>query len=70
MNFGFLSAILATRSFLQTAISPSAVAQPPTLAAWLLYLPLPASSADWGAFIFFGGILGLIAWQVYHTRER
>lgn len=41
-----------------------------TQLATLLYLPVPGSSADWGAFIFFGGILALIAWQVYHTRER
>ncbi|MBD2259997.1 hypothetical protein [Pseudanabaena sp. FACHB-2040] len=34
----------------------------------LAYLPLPASSADWGALIFFGGLVALIAWRVYDTR--
>lgn len=36
----------------------------------LLWLPLPGSSADMGAAIFFIGLLGLIVFQVYQTRPK
>ncbi|WP_302849253.1 hypothetical protein [Leptolyngbya iicbica] len=35
-----------------------------------LYLPLPGSSADMSAAIFFLGLVGLIAFQVYQTRPN
>jgi hypothetical protein len=35
-----------------------------------MYLPLPGSSADLGAAIFFIGLVGLIAFQVYQTRPK
>lgn len=39
-----------------------------TLTALPAYLPLPASTADWSALLFFGGLLAFIAWRVYDTR--
>lgn len=38
--------------------------------AELMYLPLPSSSADLGATVFFLGLVGLIALQVYQTRPK
>ena len=37
---------------------------------WVVYLPLPGSSADAAAAICFLGLLGLIAFQVYQTRPK
>lgn len=36
----------------------------------VMYLPLPGSSADLSAAVFFLGLLGLIAFQVYQTRPK
>ncbi len=36
----------------------------------ILYLPLPGSPADMSAAIFFLGLVGLIAFQVYRTRPN
>jgi hypothetical protein len=38
--------------------------------AVVLYLPLPGSPADMSAAIFFLGLVGLIAFQVYQTRPN
>ncbi|MGD1861228.1 MAG: hypothetical protein ACFB0E_14800 [Leptolyngbyaceae cyanobacterium] len=40
------------------------------MTAILMYFPLPGSEADAAAAIFFLGLVGLIAFQVYRTRPK
>lgn len=35
-----------------------------------LWLPLPGSPADMTATVFFLGLVGLIAWQIYHSSAK